>query len=197
MKKIFYLTAIIFALVYACEPYEEFKGDNEFTTVYFPFQQPVRQLVVGEGLSFYIGVVMGGKRSNDNNEWARIEIDESLVEGTPMKVLPSSYYTLSTTSEVAIPAGDFRGLIKHENGIFKPTSFEQQINNLNKAAFYSKMDELNYIASNVFYGQIMKIGTGMVDILLDMDMLNNMDSTKDKIFILPPICIFNCNWQRI
>lgn len=93
-------------------------GDVEFpdyengTTVYFPYQTPVRTIALGDeeydtsmdqAHKCKIMATFGGSY-NGSNGVVQVEVDNSLVndlkfaDGTPVKAMPASYYQLSTTS---------------------------------------------------------------------------------------------------
>lgn len=93
-------------------------GDAEFpdyeggTTVYFPYQHPVRTIVLGDddydttldkAHQCQIKATFGGSYNGAGGS-VQVAVDESLVnnlffaDGTPVKAMPSSYYQLSTTS---------------------------------------------------------------------------------------------------
>jgi hypothetical protein len=131
MKKnnLYKLIAVISLVVMvSCEndPWEF--PDNEFTSVYFPLQSPLRSLILGKyeqadnsndnQLKFNIGIRVGGMYNNTKNWYADYVLDPSLAnnlfnsDNDTMKVLPSSLYTLSPQSRVLIPKGSFVGNIE-------------------------------------------------------------------------------------
>ncbi len=111
-----YLTQILFAgfmlmFTFSCS-YEDFKEDYNYSTVYFTNQILKRTFVQDEFDEIKIGVVLGGKRYNDANEWVRFTIDDtSGMSQTPYELLPDSYFTLSDYEEIEIPSGEFMGEI--------------------------------------------------------------------------------------
>lgn len=90
--------------------FDDFEGG---TTVYFPYQTPVRTIVLGDdeydttldkAHKCQIMATFGGSY-NGSNGTVQVAVDESLcnnlyfVDGvTPVKAMPSSYYQLSTNS---------------------------------------------------------------------------------------------------
>ncbi len=93
-------------------------GDKEFddyeggTTVYFAYQTPVRTIVLGDddydltldhAHKCQIQATFGGSYNGSNGS-VQIAVDNSLVQnltfddGTPVKAMPDSYYTLSTNT---------------------------------------------------------------------------------------------------
>src|SRR5690606_29631943 len=82
--------------------------DFDYTAGYFPYQFPVRTLILGDDIydnsndnahRFIISVAMGGVYENNKNRVFDIQVDESLCSdvvfddsGNPIKPLPRSYY---------------------------------------------------------------------------------------------------------
>ncbi len=114
-KKIIYaFTLLLSGMAFtACE-----NGDQEFddfeggTTVYFAYQTPVRTIVLGDDEydttldkqhKCQIQATFGGSYNGSDGS-VQIAVDNSLVnnltfaDGTPVKAMPESYYTLSTTN---------------------------------------------------------------------------------------------------
>tara|TARA_R110002051_G_scaffold95649_1_gene165608 strand:- start:53999 stop:55138 length:1140 start_codon:yes stop_codon:yes gene_type:complete len=122
---------VIFALVFsfmACENQSNEFEDFGSTSVYFPYQTPVRTLVLGDydlGFNdndnngrFEIGVVMSGVYENTIDRKVYFELAPELidpvaigVDSVNVKILPSSYYTIEQESPVTISAGAFNGRI--------------------------------------------------------------------------------------
>jgi len=139
MKKISLLTLIIlFSLIFVTCEQDEFRSfkDYDYTTVYFPYQYPVRTLILGNypladntrdnELKFLISARMGGVYRNNSDVEVRYQIDESLVDNlqtnpnqwdgktvtTPdtLAVLPSRYYSLGAPENtIIIPKGSYHG----------------------------------------------------------------------------------------
>ncbi|MGB5944202.1 MAG: DUF5627 domain-containing protein [Leeuwenhoekiella sp.] len=121
------LVAIVIGLI-ACEN-QEFEFDDFGTTaVYFPFQTPVRKLILGDyelGFNdndnagrFVMGVTMSGVYSNDTDRRVFFEVAPELIDPVSLgvssvnvQVLPPSYYTLEQESPLTIPAGSIKGRI--------------------------------------------------------------------------------------
>lgn len=106
-----YVSVAILALGFtSCE-----NGDNDFPdfeeqTVYFPYQYPVRTLILGDDESdtsrdkqhkCLIKATFAGSYNGSKGS-VQVAVDNSLVEGltfadgTPVKAMPESYYSLST-----------------------------------------------------------------------------------------------------
>ena len=126
MRKIFYVFGLIATLVGCTNDDVEF-DDFEFQSVYFPFQTPLRSLMLGDEVigdnsidlerAFSIGATMGGVYSNDKNRELSIELAPDLVtnltdaDGNVLEMLPASYYE-ATFDKLTIPAGSFVGKVR-------------------------------------------------------------------------------------
>jgi hypothetical protein len=121
------ICAIAFGLM-ACENQENDFDDFGSTSVYFPFQTPVRTLIQGKydlGFNendnngrFEIGVVMTGVYNNDKDRRVHFELAPELIDAAALgvdtvnvQVLPASYYTIEQESPVTIPSGSTDGRI--------------------------------------------------------------------------------------
>lgn len=122
---------ILFALAIsfmACENQETNFDDFGTTAVYFPFQTPVRTLILGDydlGFNdndnlgrFEIGVTMSGVYENTKDRKVSFELAPELIDAAALgvdtvnvKILPASYYTIEQTSPLTIPAGSIKGRI--------------------------------------------------------------------------------------
>lgn len=127
MKKITIILALLIGLT-ACENQEQEFPDYDNTTGYFPYQYPVRTLVLGDYIydnendnnhKFLISAAMGGVYENKKDRTFRIEVADDLCDqvlfestGEPIHLMPSSYYRLSSSSELVIPAGQVNGNIE-------------------------------------------------------------------------------------
>jgi hypothetical protein len=98
------------AMLFSCA-YEDFKQDFPFSTVYFNNQKLKRNFVEDDINTIKIGVVLGGKWQNLNEEWISYSISYNGLASTPYDTLPENYYTLSNTEKFVIPAGEFIGEI--------------------------------------------------------------------------------------
>ena len=125
--KLLILFGVVLGL-FACENQDVEFEDFGTTAVYFPFQTPIRTLILGEydlGFNendnnhrFEIGVTMSGVYENDKNRLVYFELAPELinpallgVDSVNVKVLPSEYYTIEQESPVTIPAGSIKGRI--------------------------------------------------------------------------------------
>jgi len=121
------IVAVVFSVI-ACENQENDFDDFGSTSVYFPFQTPVRTLIQGKydlGFNendnngrFEIGVVMTGVYNNDKDRRVHFELAPELIDAAALgvdtvnvQVLPASYYTIEQESPVTIPSGSTDGRI--------------------------------------------------------------------------------------
>jgi hypothetical protein len=109
----------------SCKKNDNYRfSDFDYTTVYFPFQYPVRTLILGDysvdnandnSLKFLISARVGGMYQN-NADWnVTYKLEEALASklatslNDTLELLPSKYYTLSPTNQFVIPKGKFYG----------------------------------------------------------------------------------------
>jgi hypothetical protein len=108
------LSAGIFALLtmISCENQDVDFPDFEYTTVYFPYQYPVRTIVLGEDIydtsldnehKCKIYATMGGVYENDESIDIDVSVDDALCDNlyfdegsTPVQPMPDDYYSLAT-----------------------------------------------------------------------------------------------------
>ncbi|RAV28096.1 DUF1735 domain-containing protein [Sinomicrobium soli] len=109
------IMVLLFTTVISCEKYDDFTGDYEFTVAYFNTQKPLRTVVSYEEMQFKVGVAMGGKQYNKQEETATFVIDPSLLDNEVMagagdfELLPETYYSLSDESTMIFPEGRYIG----------------------------------------------------------------------------------------
>ncbi len=127
MKKYLVICVIAFSIL-ACENQINDFPDFGSTSVYFPFQTPVRTLIQGKydlGFNdndnngrFEIGVTMSGVYNNNIDRKVHFELAPDLIDAAALgvdtvnvEVLPSSYYTIEQESPLTIPSGSIKGRI--------------------------------------------------------------------------------------
>jgi len=124
MKKIFLILTLLIGL-YSCHNFDIVHPDFQYTSGYFPYQFPVRTLVLGDYIydnsndnahKFVISVAMGGVYENSMDREFEFQVDNSLCNnitftgtGDPVIAMPSNYYTLSSSNKIVIPRGKFNG----------------------------------------------------------------------------------------
>jgi len=129
MKKIL---TILFTgiLLYSCTNKDIEFDDYDYTTVYFPFQKPIRTLILGDESvgdnsidqerAFSIGVTMGGVYENKQDRVVTIayapELGENIINsatGDTLRLLPESYYDAEFLNaaqvDLTIPTGKLSG----------------------------------------------------------------------------------------
>jgi len=124
MKKIFLILTLAIGLV-SCENFNIDHPDFDYTSGFFPYQFPVRTLVLGDYIydnandnahKFVVSVAMGGVYENEKDREFEFEVDNTLCNnmlftsgGDQIKALPSNYYTLSSPNKIVIPKGKMNG----------------------------------------------------------------------------------------
>ncbi len=121
MKKILYLLGIV-ALTVGCTNQEIEFDDFEFQGVYFPYQSPLRTIILGDEVigdntidrerAFSIGVSIGGMYKNTKDREVLVEFTPELAENlVGVELLPENYYD-ATFDKLTIPAGSFFGKLR-------------------------------------------------------------------------------------
>lgn len=128
MKRVFLISFILLSILTACNKKWEF-ADYKYTTAYFPYQSPVRTLVLGEDIydntldnqhKFLIMAAMGGVYENKKDITLNLSVDNSLTQrlkfnaanGDDVIPMPSNYYSLPQDMKITIPAGKVMGGIE-------------------------------------------------------------------------------------
>jgi hypothetical protein len=129
MKKII---TVLFSgiLLFACTNRDIGFDDYLYQSIYFPFQMPVRTLILGDEVvgdnsidkerAFTIGVVMAGVYENREDREITIayapELAENIINaanGDTLRLLPEAYYDASfldgATDIITIPSGELSG----------------------------------------------------------------------------------------
>jgi hypothetical protein len=129
MKKIFFLLSII-VLLSSCNNQPVDFDDFEYQGVYFPYQTPIRTLMLGDEVigdntidqerAFSIGVSVGGMYKNEMDRDVAVELAPDLAEniinddsGDTLSILPADYYN-ATFDRITIPEGSFFGKMRVE-----------------------------------------------------------------------------------
>ncbi|MBN2274228.1 MAG: DUF1735 domain-containing protein [Bacteroidales bacterium] len=132
MKKLNYILLIVLTVLTACENKDWDFPDFEYTTVYFPYQAPVRTLVLGKDYVFdnsldnehkcLIMATTGGVYENINNITIDVVVDNSLcnnlrcasvaLDTTTAVAMPDNYYSLPAGMQIVIPSGEMMGGIE-------------------------------------------------------------------------------------
>lgn len=129
MKNIFKAIVIVLIVgLVSCRNQETEFPDFRYTAGYFPYQYPVRTLVLGDYIfdntndnnhKFLISAAMGGVYSNKKDREFTIEVASDLAanalfESTKdtIRLMPQEYYSLSSSNKLVIPAGEVNGNIE-------------------------------------------------------------------------------------
>jgi hypothetical protein len=138
MKKISLLIiTVLLAGMFSCENQAWKFDDFIYTTTYFPYQYPVRTLVLGDymfdnendnNLKFKISVRIGGVYENKEDRTVGYQLEPGLAtklitnantfdgkviaSSDTLQILPSQYYTLSPANQIVVPKGEFIGGIE-------------------------------------------------------------------------------------
>lgn len=126
MKRVYILGALLLFILAACNKDNEFPN-YKYTTVYFPYQSPIRTIVLGEDIfdntldnehKFMIMASLGGVYENKKDVTLSVELDNSLAQnlrfdpnngGGPVVPMPANYYVLPQNMKITIPAGKVMG----------------------------------------------------------------------------------------
>jgi hypothetical protein len=127
MKKIFLILTLIIGLS-SCKNFDITHPDFDYVSGYFPYQFPVRTLVLGDYIydnandnahKFVVSVALGGVYDNIKDRKFTFAVDNTLCnnirfvdKGDQIVAMPTNYYTLSSTNEIVIPAGKYNGGIE-------------------------------------------------------------------------------------
>lgn len=111
MKRMKIFSAAVMSALLMTSCYEDYIYDYNYSSAYFASQKPLRTVIADRDMTIDVGVAIGGKREVDMNDWAEFKIDETLLNGTGLTLLPKEYYTLSdpTTMRVSkstLPVAD-------------------------------------------------------------------------------------------
>jgi len=126
MRKILYLL-FIGTLSISCTNQDVEFDDFKYQSVYFPFQTPLRTIMLGDEVigdnsidlehAFSIGASTGGVYKNSKNIEISVEFAPELASditdgnGNELEILPSNYYD-ATFNKIIIPAGSFFGQLR-------------------------------------------------------------------------------------
>lgn len=128
MKKIILLLCIILVVCYSCSNKDSVFPDYKYTAVYFPYQSPVKTLVLGEDIydnsldnqhKCLIMATMGGVYENKKDITMSVVVDTTLTRllkfesatGDDVLAMPEHYYSLAAGKDqkIVIPSGKMMG----------------------------------------------------------------------------------------
>ncbi len=118
---------MLLALISSCKNDQWSFPDYKYSTTYFPYQSPVRTLVLGDDeltdtsldnkLQFSIGAGIGGLYDNTMDRKVGYVLDETLAinlytdKGDTLVALPKAYYSMSPVGTFIVPKGKMQGYI--------------------------------------------------------------------------------------
>lgn len=125
MKKFFLISSVLLSILTACNKKWEFP-DYKYTSVYFPYQSPVRTIVLGEDVfdntldnqhKFVVMATMGGVYENKKDVVLTVAVDPTLgsklkfgsATGDSVYIMPSNYYSFPKDMRIVIPKGQVMG----------------------------------------------------------------------------------------
>jgi hypothetical protein len=128
MKNIILLICIVLVICYSCSNKDSVFPDYKYTTVYFPYQSPVKTLVLGEDIfdnsldnehKCLIMATMGGVYENKKEVTLSVVVDTTLTRrlkfdaatGENVLYMPDTYYKLPAAKDqkIIIPSGKLMG----------------------------------------------------------------------------------------
>lgn len=129
MKQGLIIAGIVLIIFTSCHNQPWDFPDSDYTTVYFPYQYPIRTLVLGDDIvdntldnahKFKVMATLGGVYENKENVTIDLVVDYSLCDqliygaedSTAVLALPANYYVLPDNKQIVIPAGEFTGGIE-------------------------------------------------------------------------------------
>ena len=109
MKRTIFLYAAAFlTLTLGGCGFDDAPAEYPTKAMLFTYQNYNRELVVGEGLRFRLGIVFAGLERNDRDRKATYEVDSSLVP-KGCTLMPSDYYRCSDPSTIVVRKGELKG----------------------------------------------------------------------------------------
>jgi hypothetical protein len=129
MKTLKILLLISLLTYMGCQNMEKDFPDFDYTTTYFPYQYPVRTIVLGDYIydnsndnshKFLISAAMGGVYDNTKDRIIHIATDENLCnnllfseKGDTIRCMPKEYYSI-VSDKIIIPKGKYHGGVEVE-----------------------------------------------------------------------------------
>lgn len=104
-----------------------------------------------------------------------IEFDGSYVDYRHISVLVDTM-----TYKGSIMAITRHGINRTETGVLMRCSFEETVNIITDAAMHAEYDPIRGVTENIIMGKTAKVGTGMVDVLFDIDKLTTMMEESEQ-----------------
>jgi DNA-directed RNA polymerase beta' subunit len=141
-------------------------------------------------IRYIVGINLAKTYTNDINEMYNvfgIEIARNMIIREILRTYELEGHTLNynhislivdlMTSTGSIISIDRHGMGKSETDPLSRASFEKTVDQLLTAAVFAETDHMKGVSSRIMAGQIIRGGTGMCDVILDTDMLENSEHT--------------------
>ncbi len=116
--RIFMIILLIMGALLASCGYDDFvENEFEYTAVYLPKAEIARTFIMDEGMRIGVGIVLGGRLSNDRDVEVTFSLDPAATAEAGYTVLPESHYRLEGTdgqpagNTIIIPAGKVQGFV--------------------------------------------------------------------------------------
>lgn len=105
------------SILFSCT-YDDFvENEFEYTAVYLPKTEIARTFIMDEGMRIGVGVVLGGRLSNDRDVDVTFSLVPEVATGAGYTVLPGDYYALEgpggepVANTITIPGGKVQGFV--------------------------------------------------------------------------------------
>jgi DNA-directed RNA polymerase II subunit RPB1 len=99
--------------------------------------------------------------------------------GIPVNFQHISIYGDLITNVGTLTSIDRHGLNKLDNDPLSRASFEKTVDQLITAAIFNETDQMKSVSSRIIAGLCIKGGTGLCNLILDKDLLENSEYTTD------------------
>lgn len=100
---------LVFTCFWGCG-FEDVIPEYPTKSMLFTHQSYKRDLVVGEGLKFKVGVVFAGLPASDRDRAVKYMIDPTLV-GKGQTLLPEDYYEFADSEKIVVQKGSLKGYV--------------------------------------------------------------------------------------
>jgi DNA-directed RNA polymerase II subunit RPB1 len=116
-------------------------------------------------------------------EAARTVLLTEIIKGLSSNGSHINHQHLSILVDIMTNTGivtsiDRHGMNKVDNDPLSRASFERPIEQLVTAAVFSEIDQMNSVSSRIMAGLVIKGGTGLCNIILDTDLIQNSEKTE-------------------
>ena len=150
------------------------KYQNYFRNVYIINKKELSMLERKTQTTALAEVVLDWKKAriNTNNE-----VEELVANSTDMYLCGRLIDLMTNTGKLT--SIDRHGLNKLNRAPLAKASFEMPIDQLLKAAEFNEVDPITSISSQIIVGRSITAGTGVPQLMLDVDMIQNTEYIED------------------